>query len=161
VRIRLLPLALAAAVVLAGCLGAQTEPVNDEPVTANEKPFVDPIIDAATGHDHSDPAQHALFTESMRKLGYTSLGETENTTRGTYGEIDIAGDTAFVAVLGDGGETPGVLTLDITDRVHPKVLSFTPVPFTRLADVKADPSGDYFFVGAQAWTLSASAPTKK
>ncbi|HWG92429.1 MAG TPA: hypothetical protein VNZ52_16410 [Candidatus Thermoplasmatota archaeon] len=150
---------LAASLLSAGCLSGTGEAPTEQAAPRNTT-FVDPLLEADDGHNHSNPAEHALWTDTMEKLGYHPLGEEPNKTRGTYGEIDIVGDTAFVAVLGDQGETPGVLIVDISDRVNPKVLSFTPVLYPRLADVKGDPSGDYFYVGSQAWTFNTNFPQR-
>lgn len=134
-----LSLALAA---LAGCVSSPDDAGRASVPTT----FVDPIVEQ---HDHSDPAAHALWTPNVRQLSFNSLGEAPNKTRGTYGEIDVHGDWAYVAVLGDRGETPGFLVLDVKDRASPKVVSFTPSPGTRIADVKGEPTNKWVFLGGE------------
>jgi hypothetical protein len=136
-------LPLAAALVLAGCVAPAAEDVGRAGVPPV---FEDPLVEQ---HDHSDPAAHAFSTPNMEQLGFTALGEEANETRGTYGEIDVQGDTAYVAVLGDGGETPGFLVVDLSERAAPRVVSFTPSPGTRIADVKGEPTNKWVFVGSE------------
>lgn len=137
----LLPL-LGVLLVLAGCVA----PADDVGRASVPAVLEDPLVEQ---HDHSDPAAHAFATANMEQLGFTTLGEEPNKTRGTYGEIDVQGDTAYVAVLGDGGETPGFLVLDVQDRTRPQVVSFTPSPGTRIADVKGEPTNHWVFVGGE------------
>lgn len=126
--------------VLAGCVASPPA------AELSASPIEDPIVEA---HDHSDPDEHALATPNMRLLAFSSLGETANETRGTYGEVDIQGDRAYVAVLGDGGEMPGFVIVDIAMRDAPEVISFVPSPGTRVADVKADPENAFLFLGGE------------
>ena len=137
----LLPL-VGALLVLAGCVA----PGADVDTAAAPAAYEDPLVEQ---HDHTDPALHAFSTPNVHQLGFTALGEEPNKTRGTYGEIDVHGDTAYVAVLGDGGETPGFLVVDIAERASPKVVSFTPSPGTRIADVKGEPTNKWVFVGGE------------
>lgn len=136
-----LPLLAIAALLAAGCVSTP-DPI--DPQSAAD--FVDPIIEQ---HDHTDPAAHALWTPNMEQLAFLSLGESPNETRGTYGEIDIQGDRAYVAVLGDAGEVPGFVIVDIADRDAPQALSFVPSPGTRVADVKGEPTNTYLFLGGE------------
>lgn len=136
-----LPLMVIAALLAAGCV-ATPDPI--DPQSAVD--FVDPIIEQ---HDHTDPAAHAMWTPNMEKLAHLGLGENEDEARGTYGEIDIHGDRAYVAVLGDAGETPGFVIVDIAERAAPKLLSFMPSPGTRVADVKGEPTNTYLFLGGE------------
>ena len=135
------PLLVALLALAAGCLGAPDADRASVPAA-----YVDPIVEQ---HDHGDPEAHALWTPSMRQLAFDSLGEEPGKTRGTYGEIDVHGDTAYVAVLGDGGETPGFLVVDVTERAAPKVVGFTASPGTRVADVKGEASNHWVFVAGE------------
>lgn len=139
---------VAVALLLSGCMQANlpaTPAISPADVVA---PFVNPI---AVGHDHKDFALHVL-ANNVDLIGHSYLDATGgNNTPGGLGEIDVAGDYAFVAVFGHG-----FAIVDIKDPANPKLVSLTdtPTPGTPVfgrytADLKVDASGDWVFLGME------------
>lgn len=141
-------IATCVAFLLAGCLAAPSPDAAPGPAAPADL-LASPLLDE---HDHADPALHALQTASFAKLGHHALGENASSALGSYGELDVQGDFAFVAVTGDAGEVPGFIVVDLTARDAPVPVSFTATPPTRVADVKATADAATLFVGAQTIT---------
>ena len=150
---RVLPFALAlaasAAFVLAGCLSPHpAAPPAKDPQALD--PFVNPIAIGGE-HDHKDFAQH-LLSNNVDLVGQSYLDPTGgNKTPGGLGEIDVAGDYAFVAVFG-----VGFAIVDLKDPAHPKLVSLGKIPTPAAppfghytADLKVDKNGDWVFLAME------------
>lgn len=129
------------ALVLAGCLGAGNQPLDAASVTL---PILgDPLL---LDHDHGDAALHALTTSNVKQLSHTVWEKVllDRFPAQAYGEMDVAGDVAFVAAL-----VSGFALVDIKDPAAPTTLSFTPIPPVYVADIKAAQGGDLALLGTQ------------
>ncbi|HVM45044.1 MAG TPA: hypothetical protein VM582_03825, partial [Candidatus Thermoplasmatota archaeon] len=128
---------LALAALVAGCIQAPAS------VTDATLPLDDVLAFLVADHDHLDPTQHAAA------LGLTQVAHDVLDIGGrgprTFGEIDIVGDLAVVAVLQPTG---GFVTIDISDPAAPKPLAFYEAGATYAGDVKLSPDGRFAFVGA-------------
>jgi hypothetical protein len=137
--------ALLVALVLAGCVSDKTNRNDDAgPWVPELTPFVNPI---ELDHDHRDLALHAL-SNNIELIGHTSM--TPNGPPGGLGEIDVAGDYAFVAVFNHG-----FAIIDISDVTAPKMVSLfeVPTPMGPLgrytADLKVDSTGNWVFLAME------------
>ncbi|HEV8359580.1 MAG TPA: hypothetical protein VGR28_03890 [Candidatus Thermoplasmatota archaeon] len=134
--------AVAGALLLAGCLGAGNQAL--APNTSLTVPVLgDPLI---LDHDHSDPLLHQLSTPNLRELAHLAwdsvlLGKFPAQA---YGEADVEGDIAYVAAL-----VSGFAIVDASDAASPKTLSFTPIPPVYVADIKAAEEGNLVILGTQ------------
>jgi hypothetical protein len=143
---RALLAAVLVAAGLAGCLSSSPSPSTTH--AAGLEPFVNPI---GVGHDHADFSVHVL-SNNVDLVGHSYLDpDGGNETPGGLGEIDVAGDYAYVAVFGHG-----FAVVDIHDPANPKLMSIvdTPTPGTPVggkytADLKVDASGDWVFLGME------------
>lgn len=146
------PLAVLSAVLvvagLSGCMSSKEGPTTQVDPEALA-PFVNPI---ALDHDHKDFAQHIL-SNNVDLVGHSYLDPAGgNVTPGGLGEIDVAGDYAFVAVFGHG-----FAVVDLKDPTAPKLVSLVdePAPASPVfgkytADLKVDTNGDWVFLAMEA-----------
>ena len=132
------------ALVLPGCVSDRVD--GDSPTfgAATLAPFVNPID---LEHEHSDLSLHQE-SNNIELVGHTPMGE--NGPPGGLGEIDTAGDYAYVAVFDHG-----FATIDMTDPTNPEMVSLfeIPTPMGPLgrytADLKVDSSGDWVFLAME------------
>jgi hypothetical protein len=142
-RVRVLAaLAALALVPLAGCLDGGSDAGDGAPAMV---PFVNPII---LDHEHDDLLAHAI-ANNVSLVGHDYLGP--NGPAGGIAEIDVAGDHAFVALMGYG-----FAIVDVSDPTDPELVSQTeyPGPATPLfgkytADLKVDAAGDWVFLAME------------
>jgi hypothetical protein len=134
---------LVTASALAGCLNPAAD-ADVDGSDARPREFVNPIV---PDHDHSDPAAHALWTESMRKIAYHPLGE-DGKPFSYIGEMDRHEDLVVVEILGRGS-TPGFVLVDVSDPENPDVVGRAEMPDQYVVDVKFSPDGRYVFAGSQ------------
>jgi len=145
---RALLAAVALAALLSGCLQSGSHPGAAAADPARLDPFVNPIT---LGHDHKDFAQH-LLSNNVDLVGHSYLDPTGgNVTPGGLGEIEVAGDYAFVAVFGKG-----FAVVDMKDPTHPRLagMGLIPTPATPVvghytADIKVDANGDWVFLAME------------
>jgi hypothetical protein len=132
--------------LLAGCLdssgpGREGGPVDGVALDA----FVNPID---LNHEHADLSLHQDWN-NVELVGHDYLGP--NGPPGGLGEIDVAGDHAYVATFG-----AGFSIVDISDPTNPELVSVTEVPTPGnpvggryTADLKVDNSGDWVFLAME------------
>jgi hypothetical protein len=128
---------------LAGCLAEVKEvvqpPAGEDDKDALIRPFINPIV---LDHEHADVAEHAMSNN------VELVGREPKILPGGVGEIDTAGDHAYVALLGYG-----FAIVDVKDPTAPKLLSRTPVvspdPIKYVADLKVDRTGNWVFLGME------------
>ncbi|MEA3166630.1 MAG: hypothetical protein QOJ26_1502 [Thermoplasmata archaeon] len=138
--------AMALAFVLPGCLSDLVDDSSGGPGgSAALEPFVNPID---LDHDHDDITLHE-FSNNIDLVGHTYMGE--NGPPGGLGEIDTAGDYAYVAVFGHG-----FAIIDLVDPTDPQMVSLTDIPTPEMplfgkytADLKVDASGDWVFLAME------------
>jgi hypothetical protein len=138
-------LAAVLAFALPGCLSdlgdERPGPAGPSAVLA---PFVNPID---LEHDHGELALHGQ-SNNIELVGHTYMGD--NGPPGGLGEIDTAGDHAYVAVF-----NVGFAIIDLTDPAQPEMVSLfeIPTPMGPLgrytADLKVDASGDWVFLAME------------
>lgn len=141
----LLALLLASLVVLSGCLGRSGSDRPAVPAEPALAAFANPID---LEHDHADLALHQ-FANNIELVGHVGIAEMgiEPTT---LGEVDFAGDYAYVAVFDHG-----FAIFDVSDPTDPKFVSLfeVPTPMGPLgrytADLKVDASGDWVFLAME------------
>lgn len=131
---------LALATVLGGCLSAS------EPLAGNalNLPVLgDPLV---LEHDHNDPALHDFVTSNVQRLAHLAWEPTllDRYPLQQWGELDVKGDTAYVAALWSG-----FAIVDVADPAAPKTLSYTPVQPAYVADIKATAEDDLVLLGLQ------------
>ena len=137
-------LAVAAALLLAGCLSA----------SAPVAPAAVPALDLAAlphplvlEHDHAAPGLHGgLSSPNVQRLAQL---DWDAALLGAYpaewfGEMDVQGDLGFVAAL-----MAGFAIVDLADPANPKTLSYTAVPPAYVADIKATKDGNTVLLGTQ------------
>lgn len=135
--------AIVALLTLAGCLAGPDSSPSASPGTPQLAPFVNPI---ELEHDHADLALHTR-SNNIDLVAHSYLGAD---VPGAMGEIDVAGNHAFVAVF-----DRGFAIVDISNITNPHLVSVfdVPTPMTPLgrytADVKADATGDWVFLGLE------------
>ncbi len=103
-------------------------------------------------HDHADPTVHDL-ANNVNLVGFHPLGP--DGPPGSVSEIDVAGDYAFLGIMGHG-----FMIVDISDPSVPVLVSsvevLTPDHQTPLgayiADLKVDATGDWVFVALELST---------
>ena len=133
--------------LLSGCLdgleGSDLADPGDQ--AAALEPFVNPID---LDHDHADLSLHQRWN-NIDLVGHDYLGP--NGPPGGLGEIDTAGDYAYVATFG-----AGFSIVDISDPADPELVSVTEVPTPGnplggryTADLKVDSSGDWVFLAME------------
>ena len=153
----------------AGCLGQDGTPLQDplvDPLTGLA-PFVNPID---LNHDHGELSLH-MESNNVDLVGHVDFGLDPTVT---LGEIDVAGDYAYVAVFGHG-----FAIVDVSDPANPVLVSITDVPALGnppvvgpqeapcvppapcigtvrnavsdryMADLKVDQTGDWVFVAPE------------
>ncbi|MGB0652245.1 MAG: LVIVD repeat-containing protein [Thermoplasmatota archaeon] len=135
---------------LAGCLS--DDPVDEAAQGANDAlaPWIDPII---LGHDHADPMAHDL-ANNMELVGFHPLGDDASPWR-SISEIDVAGDHAFVGLMGYG-----FAIVDLTDPTQPNLTATVEVTSpdrlsplgAYIADLKVDAEGNWVFVALELST---------
>lgn len=164
-------LAALAILPLAGCLsddGAPDVPGPGDPgYVAPMEPFVNPID---LDHDHGDLSLHT-HSNNIDLVGHVDFGLDPTVT---LGEIDVAGDHAYVAVFGRG-----FAIVDISDPTAPTLVGITEIPAVGnppvvgpqeapcvppapcigqvrnaasdryIADMKVDQTGDWVFVAPE------------
>ncbi|MHB1260864.1 MAG: LVIVD repeat-containing protein [Thermoplasmatota archaeon] len=137
--------ALLAAVALPGCLSDLMDDASNGGDSFGLEPFVNPID---LDHDHGELALHE-FSNNIDLVGHTYMGD--NGPPGGLGEIDTAGDYAYVAVFNHG-----FAIIDLVDPTNPQMVSLfeipvpTANPFGRYtADLKVDASGDWVFLAME------------
>lgn len=130
----------------AGCLDEDGTPLQDsviDPLTGLA-PFVNPID---LDHDHADLSLHTLGN-NIELVGHNLVGEQG--PPGGLGEIDVAGNYAFVAVFNHG-----FAIFDLTDPTQPELLSLFEIPTPAgplgryTADLKVDVNGDWVFLAME------------
>lgn len=148
---RLITGLLAAAIVLAGCAGSdRTGSSDDEQVEV--RPWINPNILSEEGHDHADPSSHDI-ANNMSLVGHHPLGD--DGPPGSISEIDVAGDHAFLGVMGFGFQI-----VDISNMSAPELVASVEITSTDhmtplgvyLADLKVDDAGDWLFIALELST---------
>ena len=141
------PLFVAAVLAMAGCLDAGSDGADDPdaPLLAALEPFVNPI---SLDHDHADLDLHQQWN-NVDLVGHDYLGA--DGPPGGMGEIDVAGDYAYVATF-----EAGFSIVDLSDPSDPELVSVTEVPTPGnpvggryTADLKVDLSGDWVFLAME------------
>ena len=132
----------------AGCLAGVKDTLpgeEEQPLGSVLKPFVNPIV---LDHEHKDLQEHQL-TNNVELVG-----REPKVLPGGVAEIDTAGDTAYVALLGYG-----FAIVDLKEPTAPKVLSRTKVDVPQTpqfgaytADLKVDRTGDWVFLAMELST---------
>jgi hypothetical protein len=134
------------ALALPGCLSDVPEDLMGpgDPSVALA-PFVNPID---LEHDHGDLTLHHL-SNNIELVGHTYM--TDDGPPGGLGEIDTAGDHAYVAIF-----DVGFAIIDLLDPAQPQVVSITSIPNAGnpvagkyTADLKVDASGDWVFLAME------------
>ena len=133
------------ALALPGCLSDLVDDASgDRPAAVALDPFVNPID---LEHEHSDLSLHQL-SNNIDLVGHTYMGD--NGPPGGLGEIDTAGDYAYVAVFDHG-----FAIIDLADPTNPQMVSLFDIPTPAgplgryTADLKVDSSGDWVFLGME------------
>lgn len=139
-------LLVAAVLAGVGMPGMAVEPSSPcaPPVAADPMP-------EESDHDHADPAQHAF---ECRLAAVSSLDLSELVPQPIlFGEIDVAGDLAVVALT---FADSGFVTLDVSDPAAPTPLARFRGPACETktdldcgADVKLSPDGRFAFLALQ------------
>ncbi|HEX2065470.1 MAG TPA: hypothetical protein VHI93_01520 [Candidatus Thermoplasmatota archaeon] len=151
---RLPPLALLAALLLAGCLSSSppAAPAGcastlDEPGLRILPPTADPIDDER-GNATAFPSTN-VRTCSLPAIGWAAL-QASGVPHRYLGEMDLRGDLGLgaVAVVG-AGEAAGAYVVDIRDRARPQPLAFLPQPGGYVTDVKFSDDGKVLYVASQ------------
>lgn len=107
--------------------------------------FVNPIV---LDHDHRDLDEHQAANR-VELLGRDPIG-ANGIPPGGFGEIDVQGHYAYVAMFG-----AGFAIVDLSDPANPKTVSVTPIPtrdadpFDYTADIKVDQTGNWVFVAME------------
>ncbi|HEV8360329.1 MAG TPA: hypothetical protein VGR28_07750 [Candidatus Thermoplasmatota archaeon] len=133
---RAAPVALLASLVLAGCL-APAEPVAPSQVQA---PNLRSVFEFE--HEHTDPALHSASWNLVQVAHLAPA--VEGHEHAVHGEIDVAGDVAFVSV------GHGFMVYDVADPARPAFLHYEPLPLGAqcAGDLKASLPG-LLVVGTQ------------
>lgn len=145
-----LGLLMAGALVVSGCLGTQAPGADDAGVLEDDPEALVPWWDILElEHEHGN---HSLHAESLN-LDYvarTGIGE-DGIPPGGLGEIDTAGDYAFVALF-----NVGFAVVDMTDPEDPRTVAIAELPTPPspafghyTADLKVDASGDWVFLAME------------
>jgi hypothetical protein len=149
---RLLPLAIVAMSILAGCAGSR--PGGDTDPTQVLKPVIpddwaEHAVPSGEGHDHFNSAHHQnLSTANFDLLGWNPLiSESYGITPGYHlcGDATDTGERRFAAVQG-GGDVAFIL-VDVTDGADPKVIGELLMPTVSARDIALTPDGKYVVVG--------------
>lgn len=136
---------------VAGCLDDRPMAAQDPEAEARSL-YVDPVQFIDDGHDHGDPLTHDV-ANNITQVGFHPLGD--GGPPGSVSEIDVAGDHAFVGVMGHG-----FMIVDIEDPTDPQLVSSVEVTTpdhqlptdVYLADLKVDRTGDWVFVALELST---------
>jgi len=148
--------ALALALVLTGCLGAQPEATADwfEPTRAAAA-IGEPIVQT---HDHTIAADH-VASRGLRLVTWEPLIPDELGDEGFAG-LRIVDDIAYLAT--DGAHA-GFLMIDVSDPTSPRLLSQYKTPGGASQEAVPTSDGDYVFLNLQrvpAATAVAADPTR-
>jgi hypothetical protein len=134
--------ALFLTLVFAGCTEKGNAPGED--VETFTPTWTNPIV---VDHEHDDVALHAI-ANNMSLVGHTYM--TPNGPPGGLGEIDVAGDYAFVATFDHG-----FAIIDLSNASAPEMVSLFEIPTPMLplgrytADLKVDGTGDWVFLAME------------
>lgn len=144
---RVAALLAALLVPLAGCL-SDGNGVPQDPLDGGQGPQLAPFVNPIDlEHDHGDITLHTA-SNNIELVGHDYLGA--NGPPGGLGEIDVAGDYAFVAVFNHG-----FAIIDLSDPTDPEMVSLfeVPTPMGPLgrytADLKVDVNGDWVFLALE------------
>lgn len=150
-------LAALVSLAFAGCAGTSPDDGADPTLPVEISPFVNPID---LEHDHGDLALHTQ-SNNVELVGHLPFFDEDFAPR-TLGEVDTAGDHAYVAVFGFG-----FAIVDVSDPANPTLVSLTevtalanppvvgpgtpgnPVSDRYIADLKVDQTGDWVFVAPE------------
>lgn len=123
--------------LFAGCVGGPAATVG--PADVDVPAFL------AVDHDHMDPGLH----EGARNMSLAAyLPVCDPASPCSFGEIDVMGDIALVAITEPDG---GFALVDIAEPRAPKVLSVTKLGRTVATDVKLAPDGRTAFIAVSNW----------
>lgn len=141
-------IALAALVLMAGCIGTDEDDLPGEDEEQAAWLFEDFIV---PDHDHEDPqAQgHAYSSPTMQQVAHHQL--LDETAPSYIGELDSAAGMTAVAIVGQGS-TPGFVLLDTEDPENPQKLSRVEAPESYAVDVKLTDDGAYALLATQQVT---------
>lgn len=120
---------------VAGCVELDAPDTASTGVVDDLYAFLDPE------HDHLDPTLHEAAL-NLDLLAYSTLDIDASEPR-TFGELDVVGDLAVVAVLQPVG---GFVTVDVSDPANPKQLAYHEAGLAYAADVKLSPDGKHAFL---------------
>ncbi len=160
---RLLPLAIVAMGILAGCAG--TKPGDDNPANDVLKPLIpddwaERALPSGEGHDHFNATQHQnLSTPNFELLGWNPLvSQSYGITPGYHlcGDATDTGERRFAAVQG-GGDVAFIL-VDVTDGRDPQVIGELLMPTVSARDIALTPDGKYVVVGTSGAKQPERAP---
>lgn len=145
---------LLATLTFAGCVDdGEPEPeATPQPWSAGTGAWTSPAILAEEGHDHNDPSQHDI-NNNMTLVGFEPLGP--DGPPGAISEVDVAGDWAFLGIMGYGFQI-----VDISNVTAPKLVTSFEIDVpdqllptdVYLADLKTDATGDWLFVALELST---------
>lgn len=138
---------VAAATLLAGCLGAVDGPGDLQdaaPATTVRAGDVADLLDIK--HEHGNASAHQVG-EGVREVAYEPVVSDDRLGDCGTLEVTVQGDHAFVVLT--CGPRSGFAIVDIADPARPEVRStyFTPTPY--VWDVKVSDDGDRAFIGIQ------------
>jgi hypothetical protein len=148
---RLLPLAIVAMAILAGCSGATPVDGTDGGSGSSLIPedWAERALPSGEGHDHFNAYQHQnLSTTNMRLLGWNPLvSQSYGITPGYHlcGDATDTGERRFAAVQG-GGDVAFIL-VDVTDATKPEVIGELLMPTVSARDIALTPDGKYVVIG--------------
>lgn len=138
--------AIALALALSGCAASPPgAPLGTDPTPPQVPPFEfhSPLV---LDHDHSDLAEHNV-SNAVTLIGHEPVGAMD-LPAGGVGEIDVAGNYAYVAIIGYG-----FAIVDVSDPSKPdtvaRVQAVSPDPIKYAADIKVDASGDWVFLAME------------
>lgn len=138
---------LVVSVPLAGCIDLPTvETAAEQDVQAALSRVLDILQDE---HDHLDPTLHEAAW-NLDLVAHLPLNDGLGHTL-SFGELDVVGDLAVVAVLQPIG---GLVTIDVSDPSAPTVLGYHWAGASYAGDVKLSPDGRFAFLalnGGYAW----------
>lgn len=131
------------------------------PARAGTTCVADPLIEGE-GHDHAAVSQHQLAC-GIDLVAYDGLGDLVPEPA-MFGEIDVAGDVAVMAIA---YPEAGFIVFDVSDPANPVALSRYHGPNCEQAvmdsdcgaDVKLHPSGTVAFLAVQNVTRAPFPPT--
>ena len=145
-------MALALALLLAGCLASPPAPIS------NPGPAFDPLwsehaLASGEGHDHTGPRSHLnLTTPNFHVLGHDPLNSTyyggpPGATFCGDAKQDPSGRRIAAA---ESRSSVGFTLVDVTDVAHPKWLGELVMENTRVYDLAVVPDGNHVVLVTQA-----------